>query len=227
MARSRPGRKRRSGRPRRANNNVDSLNARILQVLRISAPSVPPPRRDVELPPPPRRQVYTIRRAYDAGLVSTSNGISSTGQITTSLSVFPDFTDFTSLFDAYRITHIRVTFTPIQQNTLSTAARIFTVIDYDDANVLPSPGAAEEYDTCQVSTIDNTSCVTRVYRPKYALAAFSGVFTSFAQSSGQWLDVASATVAHYGLKWITDPDTSIKNVYRIDVLGVLQFVNVR
>jgi len=141
--------------------------------------------------------------------------------------LFPDFTDFTSLFDVYRITHVRVTFTPIQQNVLSAAARFFTVIDYDDANVLPSAGAAEEYDTCQVSTIDNSSCVTRVFRPKYALAAYSGVFTSFAQSSGQWLDAASSTVAHYGLKWITDPDTAVKTVYRIDVLGVLQFMHVR
>lgn len=224
MARKQRRRQRKSR--RRANTN-SSLNSRILQVLRISAPAVPPPRRDIELPLPPRRQVYTIRRAYDAGTVATQIGLPSTGQITISLSLFPDFTDFTSLFDVYRITHVRVTFTPIQQNVLSAAARFFTVIDYDDANVLPSAGAAEEYDTCQVSTIDNSSCVTRVFRPKYALAAYSGVFTSFAQSSGQWLDAASSTVAHYGLKWITDPDTAVKTVYRIDVLGVLQFMHVR
>jgi len=79
-----------------------------------------------------------------------------------------------------------------------------------------------------ISTIDNTSAVTRSFRPKFAVAAYSGVFTSFAQSGfNQWIDVASTTVPNYGLKWIVDPDTAVKTVYRIDVLACIKLKCVR
>jgi len=41
----------------------------------------------------------------------------------------------------------------------------------------------------------------RVFRPRIAMAAYSGsVFTSFANMTNVWLDTASNSVQHYGLK---------------------------
>jgi len=204
------------------------LERQMLDYLRITAPAVAPSLRDVPFPSNRKSQIFVIRRGYDAGTVTTANGAPATGVIAPTLSLFPDFTDFTNLFDAYRFECVRVTFTPVQNNVLSASSRLYTVIDYDDSNVLPSLTAAQEYDTLMVSTIDNTSAVTRVFRPRFAMAAYSGVFTSFAQSSrNQWLDVASATVPNYGLKWIVDPDNAIKIVYKVDVVACIKFKCVR
>jgi len=220
------GRSRRSRKLNRRENS--SLERKVVDLLRVAAPAAPPVLRDVEFPMQRSVQVLTIRRGYDGGTISTANGAPTAGFIAPTLATLPDYTDFTNLFDAYRIDCVKATFTPIQQNSLSFAARFYSVIDYDDSNPLASLGAALEYDSVMVSTIDNTSCVTRTFRPKFAVAAYSGVFTSFAQSSrNQWVDVASATVPFYGLKWIIEPDSAVKAVYRLDVVVCLRLKAVR
>jgi len=223
------GRGRRGRKPKARGRGVSTgLERQMLDYLRITAPAVAPSLRDVAFPLSRKEQVVTIRRGYDAGTVTTANGAPAAGVIAPTLSLLPDFTDFTNLFDAYRFECVRVTFTPVQNNVLSEASRLYTVIDYDDANALATASSAQEYSTVMVSTVDNTSAVTRSFRPKFATAAYSGVFTSFAQSSrNQWIDVASTTVPNYGLKWIIDPDNAIKIVYRIDVLVCVKLKCVR
>jgi len=200
----------------------------VLDQLKLQSPSAPPLKRDVAVLALPRRQLHLFRRSYDGGLVATAAGIPTFGAVVTSLSLLPDFTEFTALYDAYRIVQIRVTFYPISNNVLPSAARLYSVIDYDDGVLLPTTGAAEEYDSCQVSSVDNSVAIQRVYNPRIAQAVYSGAFTSFAQSlTGTWIDTASSTVQYYGLKWALDPSTAITNVYRIEVDCVIQCKNSR
>jgi len=132
--RKRSGRRGRRGRVRQRGNGRTGLEREMVDYLRITAPAIPPSLRDVTFPLTRKTQIITIRRGYDAGIVNTANGAPSAGVIAPTLSLFPDFTDFTNLFDAYRFECIRVTFTPVQNNALSTSSRLYSVIDYDDAN---------------------------------------------------------------------------------------------
>jgi len=75
---------------------------------------------------------------------------------------------------------------------------LFTVIDYDDATAPSGISALLEYMTLE-TTQAGSFCV-RALNPRFATAAYAGVFTSFAQSRG-WVDVASPSVQYYGIKW--------------------------
>lgn len=166
--------------------------------------------------------------------VSYTNALEIFGVITFALTDLPDYTEFTALFDLYRLRKVVLTFRPAFNNaTAGTAASApitynYTVIDYDDANALASDGIAQEYQTCQVHT--NYEKFTRVVYPRLASAVYSGAFTSFASTGNtQWLDAASPGVLYYGLKYNIEPSLqgTTTPVWYIDMKYYIELKNVR
>lgn len=105
------------------------------------------------------------------------------------------------VYDQYMIEQVEVWLVPKTSATEGAAnsGLLISVIDYDDGNALPNVATAEAYANSIV-----TSGLTGHYRrfsPHVAMAAYSGAFTSFANKSHQWLDVASPGVEHYGVKF--------------------------
>jgi hypothetical protein len=182
----------------------------------------PPSVRDVQpIRRPSRPAVHTFEVTVDKGFVSVTNGVT-TGALVFALSDLPSPTDFTSLFDQYRIKQVRVEFLP--ETTafgLSTTAialpYVLTAIDYDDGTPV-STSAIQQYGTCQTSPY--TEYFQRILNPRAALAAYSGAFTSYAQSPpGQWMDSNSPGIQYYGLKWATTPVTVVSGTY--DVMSIV------
>lgn len=107
-------------------------------------------------------------------------------------------------FDQYKIEAIRFTIAPqnnaigLVTNSTTTLVPLYCVIDYDDNSNLGSAAAAEAYSTCVVLH-PGESC-ERTFQPRMALGAYSGAFTSYANVAPQWIDAASTTVQHYGIK---------------------------
>jgi hypothetical protein len=107
-------------------------------------------------------------------------------------------------WDQYKLLAVRVTISPDQNavglftNSANSYTPLYTVVDYDDATNLTSVGQAEAYNNCIVLGAGE-SC-SRLFRPRMALAAYSGAFTGFANTGDLWLDAASTTVQHYGVK---------------------------
>lgn len=114
-------------------------------------------------------------------------------------------------FDQYRIEAIRFTIAPqnnavgLVTNSTTTLQPLYCVIDYDDSTALSSAGAAVVYSNCIVLN-PGESC-ERVFQPRMAMAAYSGAFTSYAVMDPQWIDAASSSVQHYGIKCWVDPCT--------------------
>jgi hypothetical protein len=105
-----------------------------------------------------------------------------------------------NVFDSYRIIAAKVTFHPYSGGSNNSSAAIppiTTAIDYDDSTTA-SVASLLQYDTSQ--TVPSGVYFERSFRPRVATAAYSGVFTSFAQMKDQWIDMASLGVIHYGLK---------------------------
>jgi hypothetical protein len=190
----------------------------------------PPAAPDIPFPSIKRNKTYTFVRQFSSTSLSASSTVDGPFTINFTLSSFPDSTEFTSLFDQYRIAEVRVIFTSIAALTtpsLSTVPVIHTVIDYDDSNTITT-GTSMEYDSHQVNPV--TRSFERVLRPKAANAAFAGLFTSFSQMPPQtWVDVASPAVQYYGLKGIIPAQATGANqlVYDVEVQAVLQFQNTR
>jgi hypothetical protein len=119
------------------------------------------------------------------------------------LNILPGYAEFTSLFDQYRIMMVEVTFySPYVtiQATATPKLMLHTVNDYDDYTAV-TPTAMQEYETYQQRDLSFGKPIHFSFKPRVALAAYSGAFTSYANQGNQWLDVASPAVQHYGLKY--------------------------
>ncbi len=128
------------------------------------------------------------------------------------------YTEFTALFDQYRLERVRVRLVPMANMNNTTLPGTVTpgvggfitgVIDLDDAGAPTAggPGVLLQYESAQ-SCSALEECVF-VLQPHVAVAAYaSGVFTSYANER-PWIDAASATVEHYGVKLLWE----IENPY--------------
>lgn len=178
-----------------------------------------PGKRDVQMfRTPARPPIHTFRKVVSKPNV-TANQFESVGAISFALSDLANYTELTALYDQYRIMEVRVQFAPLAasfgESTSSSAyPTVFTVIDMDDDALPASIDVLKQYDTCQVTP--NGSAFERIIHPRSALAAYSGTFTSYAQSPyGQWLDIASPGILYYGLKWGASPVTTASGSFQL------------
>jgi len=159
------------------------------------------------LPDPVQRVPRTANRIVDfylsavRGAISSSTTVPAAGAITFILQDLPAFSDLTNLYDQYRILSVRVEFVMTgATNPLTGPPGIFTTaIDYNDANSPASINELMQYESVQVVPIGQY--FERTLKPRSAVATYSGVFTSFGNVYGQWLDAASSSVIHYGIKY--------------------------
>lgn len=140
-------------------------------------------------------------------------------------------TFYAAVFDQYRITGATITFSPRLSNgnfpSGAISPRLYTVIDYDDASATTITGLTQ-YETLII--VPPGCGVVRTLIPHAAVAAYSGTFTSFTNITSPWIDAASATVQHYGVKVAIEPGAAGQTVlqsYSCDAMLYMQFRNSR
>lgn len=131
------------------------------------------------------------------------------------LDLFPDYTEFTKLFDQYKVLSMTLTFKPIQRVSLTATtgnqccgAIHYSVIDYDD-QVLHTPsnvGVQELRQKSGFREVDYFRNFKRTCVPRQAMAAYntSALFSSYANMKSQWCDAASPNILHFGFKGIIE-----------------------
>jgi len=170
--------------------------------------------------------VFNIFQTADLGAIS-SGAAPVTGAINFGFIQLNQQAALTAIFDQYRLAMVEVTFQP--ELTIAAPTQqvplFYTVVDLDDstattiASLMEYPGLQE-------------SIALKVHRhtfvPHVAVAAYSGAFTSFANEAAPWIDVASPSVQHYGVKYgfAAEPSASTFGYY-IKVRYHFQFRNVR
>lgn len=178
---------------------------------------------DVEWPIVPRHKIHTFVRKQNFGTITGSVTAEQDGAFAFSLASLPDPTEFTNLFDTYRISKVKLDFYPLFIDTSATVPYppMITAIDYDDS-VATAYAVLQEYDTSVVS--QTGTYFQRVLTPRVALAAYGGAFTQFAQAKAeQWLDCASPGVTHYGLKYALPITGAANGVWLVEATYMLQF----
>lgn len=108
---------------------------------------------------------------------------------------------FQTIFDQYRITEIETWLMPGLSNlnvNVGASNTLYSVIDYDDDASPPSIAALQQYTNCIVTNPSNGHY--RRWKPHVAEALYSGAFTSYGNIKAPWIDMASPSVKHYGLK---------------------------
>jgi len=156
-----------------------------------------------------------VQEIYTAAAIASSTSVESFAGFQFNVNALPQITTLTSLFDQYRITKVEFWLIP---NGVAAAVTglIASVIDYDDATSLTTFNQALEYQNV-LSTQPDTGHY-RAFVPHVALAAYSGTFTSFANEPSPWIDAASPSVQHYGIKTaftVTSSIASYSTIYRL------------
>lgn len=131
---------------------------------------------------------------------TSSNTLPVFGAFWVELSQLANYTSFATVFDEYCIMEVEALITPsaTESSTGNSYGQYTTAIDEDDSNVPTSTAALLNYE----SAITTNTDVAHYHRwkPQFSVATYSGTFTSYSPSSG-WVDIASPTVRHYGLKF--------------------------
>lgn len=139
------------------------------------------------------------------------------------LSQFNDTSEYTTLFDQYRFNYIEVWIEPQSANLSSANSGILSsCVDLDDAN---TPANNQSVEGKQNSLASNGFAGHYFkFKPHMAVAAYSGAFSSFANEPADWIDCASNTVQHYGVKASCTATTAIY-VYNMTVRANVSFRN--
>jgi hypothetical protein len=176
----------------------------------------------------PEGQIYKFSSSFEAlNIIVTSISVPTyTGSTFTAASI-NDFTSLAAVFDQYRITEIEVWIIPHTSNATANTAipgLMSSVIDYDDATAPGSLAQLGDYSNCL--TTSGLTGHYRRWRPRAAVALYSGAFTSYGNVESPWIDCSSSSVQHYGLK----TGNSVTNgtyTYDLNVRFHMEFKNAR
>lgn len=149
---------------------------------------------------------YFKRSVWLPGVLSTSTiGVTPFG-LSFSLADLPSNSEFTSLFDQYKIIAVKCKLMP-RFNSVDlglNGGRIHTVLDYDDTSAPASMNDLTQYQNLKTTDVARTH--TRYLKPMLNLASQSGAWIP--QRAG-WVDVATPGAAYRGVKGILDQTSSV------------------
>lgn len=173
-------------------------------------------------------KIYAFKRTFEATPITIASAANATLAYSPSLSNLPSVTDFTNLFDMYRICGLKFNFVPVYNVANTTTVNkfeVFSVIDYNDINTI-TQAQAMEYQNMHKST--STRPHKRYFKPRIAITQADVSSTSFVASyKPQWISTANTNIAHGFLKFVTDTNTgSTAFVFNVYITMYVQFKNV-
>jgi len=176
---------------------------------------------------PSSDQIFKVNVGIAKGTITSSVLASSFVALNFLATDYDDFANMSTVFDQYRIAMIEVFLVPNLSTTISVSqdtGLFASVLDYDDFNPLTTYQQALDYENVLFGS--GIEGHYRRFIPHIAIAAYSGTFVSFANETAPWIDMASGTVQHYGLKtaWTV---TDSAYVYRVQCRYHFEFRNVR
>lgn len=177
---------------------------------------------------PARQAVHNFKRtAYYNGLIAGSTLSDVAGGFMAQLNQVPNYTEFTNLYDMYRINGVRWRISPransAEVGTNQGLVKLFTAVDYDDI-VTPSLTDILQYQSLKVTRTDRDH--VRYVKPTISQAVYqTAVGTGYGSTRG-WIDCANPTVAHYGLKYLLQQLPAGNQQFDVQVTYYLSFKNV-
>jgi len=193
---------------------------------------------DLQVLPPlfrqPRltNQIYRIARLVNSPDATQGLALNAFSTVFT-LADLPNFTEFTALFDMYRIFAVQMRLRPrfnlgtVGSITTVKLPRLFSVIDYNDNVNLTLINDALEYQSCKETRFDQDH--VRMIRPHANLAAQEATLVNFGGLKSQvspWLSTEVTDVNHYGLKFLIEAGAAGQTVFQswsVDLTYYLEF----
>lgn len=176
----------------------------------------------------PSEQIFSFKRKFEAAPISVASGAAISQVYSPSLGNIPSPTDFTNLFDMYKITGLSITIIPntdMNNSVTNQRFNLFSVIDYNDLNTV-TVVQAEQYENCK-RTI-STKTHSRYFVPRIAITQTDVSATSFVASyESPWISTSNTNIAHGFLKVISDINPNAGTAYfTVNVTMYMKFKNV-
>lgn len=144
----------------------------------------------------------TVRTITFTSFTTSVGGEVDTGYQFT-LANLPGYSEFTSLFDSYRITKVEFTLWPTSNacnnSQYATPSWYIVTVDFDNANVA-TVAALREVDTAEVCSCHQKKVITFEPRSAGVLAQGAALTGMSENAPNQWINCATTGVTHYGIK---------------------------
>lgn len=161
-----------------------------------------------------------------------------------SLNQLPGYSEFTNLYDQYKITKIVVKLIPMMNVnnvqpydgtsaglSLLNPGLIGSVLDFDDATNLANLTDYLQYQNWRSQPAISSRTHVRVFKPTVKGLDLNAGGSSVASSVGRsgWLDCAASAVPHYGVKVYMDPyyHVNAPQTWQLMTTMYVRFKNVR
>lgn len=162
---------------------------------------------------------FARRTSLNPALSLTDAGPVKYGSYTFNLLQLPNATEFTNLFDYYKLTGVKLQFylnqsIDAQSTTNALYPRMYWKYDYDDDIVPNNLNSLRESPKCKVRTLTPDKPITMFIKPaKLLVAQVQGSITSYQANWNNWSDMSAPDTNHYGIKYaITNFNTNVYNV---------------
>lgn len=175
------------------------------------------------------QKLYLFKRHVDFGELTISNSINTYAAYNFSLSDVPNSSEFTSLYDQYKINCVKLKFLPQQTQSVSigtinnpnASSRFFSVIDYNDGTAPASIDELRQYQSCKYTGILRTHKRV-VFKPK--------ILDTNGFSISPWMSTASPNANYFGIKVAVEPmdsTSTLTMMYTIEATYYMSFKQVK
>lgn len=174
-------------------------------------------------------KLYLFKRHVDFGELTIDNVNFTYSSYNFSLSDLPSATDFTNLYDQYKINCVKIRFLPQQTQSISIGSinnprantRFFSAIDYNDGNPPTSVDELRQYQTCKY-----TPCLRQhkrvIFKPK--------ILDTNGFSISPWMSTATPNANYFGIKIAVEPMESTSTLtmtYTVECTYYMSFKQVK
>jgi len=174
------------------------------------------------------RRPHCFKRNYDVGTIAGSVAYAPyLGSHSFALTYLPNVTEFTNLYDQYKVTHIKLRYHLRQDPGAQTAVnsvypRMFYCIDRDDASIPTSIDSLRQHQDVKMKTLAPNRDIVINYKPTTLRSLYvSAISTTYEAVSNIWCDMANINLPFYGMKYAFDYLTNTD--YRVDVEATVYF----
>lgn len=175
------------------------------------------------------QKIYLFKRFCDYGEVTISNTLPTFGAINFSLNDLPNNTEFTSLYDMYKINCVKLQFLPQQTQSISigtinnpnASARFFSVIDYNDGTAPTSIDELRQYQSCKM---------TPILRPHKRVVFKPKILDTNGFSISPWMSTSTPAANYFGLKYAVEPmdsTSTLSMTYTVEAKLYMSFKQVK
>lgn len=176
------------------------------------------------------QKLYLFKRHVAMDNISVTNISPFLGAFVFSLDMVPDYSEFTSLYDYYKINGIKIMFLPKQTQSVSigsvnnadASSRFFSVLDFNDVTPPATIDDLRQYQSCRMTPVLRIH--KRYFKPR--VQDSSGTYSP----GNPWIDTSSPSKFYYGLKVGVDPIFSSSTTameYTVEAKFYLSFKSVK